>query len=593
MLRARLDWPDLACAALLAGLVLVCARRRGGRRVLFALALLLPLGAYALSPEHRVYSYHGFLHLSIVYQILEGGLPPANPILAGEALRYMWGPHALVAWLAAALEVSPAWLFALQNLLALAVAILALQAAGRRLFGDAETAALGVAVTLFGFSFVQLARQLGPGLAWIESQGMPPVEKFTNLNALPPGLACYALFLYGLVRVLAPAGDERLGVSLRWLGAAVFGAAFFYPLQWLMLGLGGAAAAALLWLREPALRPRILRAAGAAALGSLLALPYLWAVSSAESAPLLLPADARHVMVYTANLALLALPAAALLAYGREPLRQLARRRSAVLLALAALALPNALVSIFLSGAVSPGVEYKFRMASYLPLGLLAGVGLQRLGRRRPLGALLLLAALLTPPLSDLRAKASWRGGLDPFVENGVHLEHAEPAQAELYAWIAKHTGARAAFVDRWLAIPVFARRPLLIGLDSRASRAGRGRGFHDGWLIDPQQTLLEVIGGARPEIERRDRAARAVLAGRQLGTAAGELRALARRAGIEALYVVAREPGSAAQLAAHPAFAQVFANDAAALFRLVDAPGPESRNPERGPSGGRAEMVE
>ncbi len=79
----------LAAAAAALVLLWVLARPRRGL-FLWSLALLPILVVYIANPENRIFSYHGFLHLSIVNLILEDGLPPANPVLAGETLRYQW-----------------------------------------------------------------------------------------------------------------------------------------------------------------------------------------------------------------------------------------------------------------------------------------------------------------------------------------------------------------------------------------------------------------------------------------------------------------------------------------------------------------------
>ena len=43
---------------------------------------------YVLNDVSQVYPALGFLHLNIVSQIIVGGIPPGNPVLAGEFLRY-------------------------------------------------------------------------------------------------------------------------------------------------------------------------------------------------------------------------------------------------------------------------------------------------------------------------------------------------------------------------------------------------------------------------------------------------------------------------------------------------------------------------
>ena len=79
---------------------------------------------YGLNPSWRFYSYHGLLHASIVYQVLEQGLPPAHPYLAGQTLSYSWGYHALAARVTQALNLPPSSSFALINVVCLALVLL-------------------------------------------------------------------------------------------------------------------------------------------------------------------------------------------------------------------------------------------------------------------------------------------------------------------------------------------------------------------------------------------------------------------------------------------------------------------------------------
>ncbi|MCJ7689327.1 MAG: hypothetical protein MUO60_08410, partial [Clostridiaceae bacterium] len=79
------------------------------------LAVLTMAVMYALNPNNRVYSYHGFMHAGIVYQALNGTIPPLNPLLGGEPLLYPWGYHLLAAGISRMLNLSPAYSFAVIN----------------------------------------------------------------------------------------------------------------------------------------------------------------------------------------------------------------------------------------------------------------------------------------------------------------------------------------------------------------------------------------------------------------------------------------------------------------------------------------------
>ena len=74
---------------------------------------------YAVNPQNRIYSFHGFLHTGIVYQILEGGLPPTNVLLAGEKLLYPWGYEFVCAQIVRIFNITPFYTFALVNIVSL------------------------------------------------------------------------------------------------------------------------------------------------------------------------------------------------------------------------------------------------------------------------------------------------------------------------------------------------------------------------------------------------------------------------------------------------------------------------------------------
>ena len=105
----------LAC---LGAAALVLALRTGLHGAWLLLVAVSPL-AVLCRFDVRVFSFHGLMHASVVYRILEGGAPPDDPLLAGSPLPYPWLHHLLVAWLCRMLEVLPGTGFALLSAVAL------------------------------------------------------------------------------------------------------------------------------------------------------------------------------------------------------------------------------------------------------------------------------------------------------------------------------------------------------------------------------------------------------------------------------------------------------------------------------------------
>ena len=95
MMRLLPDLPGdrfaLLFAAVVVALVGLTWRRKRGP-VVIALAAFLPAPAVALfSRQFDLAGWHGFMHASPIFQIMErGGLHPEEPLYAGGALRYPW-----------------------------------------------------------------------------------------------------------------------------------------------------------------------------------------------------------------------------------------------------------------------------------------------------------------------------------------------------------------------------------------------------------------------------------------------------------------------------------------------------------------------
>ena len=558
-----------ASAALAVGL-LWAIRRTDRHWALWMLALAPAALTYFLNASMRVNSYHGFLHLSLVYQIFEGHVPPTSPLLAGQPIQYTWAPHLVVAVLSRAMDLSPAWVFAALNLMALALTVLSLFLTARYLCGEYRAAVLGVAIAMFGFSFIQVL-PLGATLRSIDSShGLPLAEKFTNMNVMPLGVLCFSIFLYALSRIVS----DR---SATWgpyllLFVSVAGAGFLYPLHLLAIGVGGACAMGVLLLRyRRTLRDRVLRGVGVAVLGAAPALPYLVAAGSG----VVTLAPPSHYLAFGPTYLFLLLPVAALILYARHHVRDAYHRHEPVYWALGAVCVASALLSVAITGPVSPGIEYKYRVLSYLPLGLVAGVAVERLRQRSALIAFLILALLLLPMTNDLRKKITRPEGPDGLREEGVVLHHADPLQDALYGWIATETSPQAAFVDTQLTIPVFARRALFVGLDWRREHRSEGWNKWDGWRMSAETTLQRVLGGPRQEVELRIRAAEAVLSGEPLDEATRVFDEAIGRGRIDQIYVVLRDGRRSARLERSLRFAAVFRNERAVVYRFRGA-GPE-----------------
>ncbi|MEA2624562.1 MAG: hypothetical protein QOD06_607, partial [Candidatus Binatota bacterium] len=123
------------------GLRAACPRRRSILGMWLLAAAAPALAVFAV-PAWRVYSYHGCFHIAVVSRILEGSVPPENPVFAGAPLLYPWSYHLTAALISAALGISPSWAFALLGIASLLATVSLLYAFALRATGDHATAVL-------------------------------------------------------------------------------------------------------------------------------------------------------------------------------------------------------------------------------------------------------------------------------------------------------------------------------------------------------------------------------------------------------------------------------------------------------------------
>ena len=74
---------------------------------------------YVFNPDFRIYSFHGFMHSGIVYQLLNGTIPPDNPAFSGLPLHYPWGWHCVAALITKVFNITPFYSFAISNIVSL------------------------------------------------------------------------------------------------------------------------------------------------------------------------------------------------------------------------------------------------------------------------------------------------------------------------------------------------------------------------------------------------------------------------------------------------------------------------------------------
>jgi hypothetical protein len=567
--------PAVLLAAAFAATPLVALRLNAKPWVLLLLGSLPALVLYVWNPCVRIYLAHGFYHTSIVYQILNGDVPPMNALLGGEPQLYPWAHALLTAGVVKGLHLPPPAAFAALNLLALLGTLVLVFRIAMLLSANRGAAVLAALLSVFGLTFLNQ----GPIASLAQRFTGPEIfewralvaDKFTNVNAMPLGFLFFALFLHSILVLLCRPDAGRRHDAMLFL--SVVGTGHLYPLFWTALvaayvGL----CAAVLSRRGREAWPAIGRTLFAVALGTVALLPYLRQLSSGKvgTSFVLLPGsgnrDASFVLApsleFVSLRALRAIvtlsPLAVLLAWKRRALARLWRSNPVGSLALAAVAATLVLLYILLSVTPSLANEYKYLMLACVPLGLFGGFALQAVRDRSGLVCFLLLAALLLPFGANWLGKFVW-DTCTPLVE-GVHLRHRDPARDELYRWIGERTERDALFLDSELTVPVFGRRQLYIGLGDR---------FQEGWTVAPHDTLTALHYPPRV-VDARTRLARNFYLPAVPEIHESVVAELRRTSGGRDVYVVARERTARSKLERSPAFEAVFENDVAAVHRLL-----------------------
>src|SRR4028118_1267090 len=76
-----------------------CLPLRKSIYILLALLILPVVALIFINPKFAVVGWHEFMHASIVFNIMNGLVPPEDVLLAGYPLKYPWAHHYLVALL--------------------------------------------------------------------------------------------------------------------------------------------------------------------------------------------------------------------------------------------------------------------------------------------------------------------------------------------------------------------------------------------------------------------------------------------------------------------------------------------------------------
>ncbi|HET7585057.1 MAG TPA: hypothetical protein VFK13_09120 [Gemmatimonadaceae bacterium] len=516
--------------------------------------------------------WHGFMHSSMVYEIVERGVPPQNPLMVGEPLRYMYGHHALIAWIMHLIPISPPQAFALTDAICLVLFAIAIERTAALVSADRVFRVMAVVIafaafTPFSFDVVRaaIARVTELEVEW----RFIPLTKFGGINDNQVGWVLFATAILGVARLAA--GHPRRRGAYVLIALAIVLSGYMYPPAW--LGIMACAGLAALYFLS---RGAPLRRTGVAllvllAVGAALTAPYIYVLTAGKS-----PGAAVHLVPpmwllrqHVENLVLfLAVPA--LLALGARRALVAAWRRQPHLATVLAL---GAAITMFMYTMmeIPSRSEYKMLGMSVIVLSVPVTMALYDLYQRHRAIAVGVLVLVLVP-VADTFGRAWVHDPVsDPVVSDGRWLRHTDPAQDSLYTWISGSTPVDALFVDSYLTIPVLGRRQLLVGLDVRRESGGLAHVMHDGWLITAHQFLQSTTGVPAGKFTALRSAALALESATPDSAVSERTFAVVERYRMgRPVYVVARTDAVRARLDSVPVLRPAYRGSAATVYRYV-----------------------
>jgi hypothetical protein len=425
--------------------------------------VLMMVAVFLLNPVVVYRTPHSFLHASISYQILNGEVPPGDPLVAGYPVRYPWGVHLLAACLSRILKVTPFVSFAILNVAAMAAVILLIFRISRLMIRDRLANSLSVFIAVIAISppYVWILNRLALDVA-VETQGVPALKKFLNVNPMPVGLVFLLLFVYCLI-VFLERKPRLMPVAGMTVGA--LGCGFFYApfLPGILAGAGGVCLAA--FIRRGPVFPEVRPARAAAALGvavlcAVALFPYLRLIGGgvAETAEIL---NSRYIVINIIKYLIIVLPILVVVAVGGG-VSGLGKAGPAGIVLWTFVA-ANAFC--YFAFHLPLDNEHKFMLVSTLILGIIGGISFA--GALRKYNRLAVLAVIIVfavPGISLVYSKMSEREQF-PYVPapGGINLDPIEPKQQDLYAWIRENTATGGVFIDTEIDLPVCGRRKLFV----------------------------------------------------------------------------------------------------------------------------------
>lgn len=498
--------------------------------VLLGLAPLILI--YALNPNLRIYSFHGFRHAGIVYQLLEGNVPPYNPLFGGELLIHPWGWHCLAAFISHVFNITPFYSFAFINAVSLCLTMVLVYQISRLVIKDEKANIFSVLIAIFTTAILDIHLVLRLSQLFhisipFEIRGIPLFDKFSNINGAPLGLTFFFLSLFSLIKLFQ---NKNVWINALLFFISLLCCGFLYPSM-----LPGIVASTGLFCVVSLLSPhneyfardlkKIILLSGLLIMGMLFLMPYFLSITSGIKTNVEL-FNLSIMPVKIAKYLLVTFPLLILLYIKRSYLQNNTNRTAIRIL----LTVIIATFSCHIVISLPMETEIKYFMLSTGTLGIVGGIAFQAMNRgfMKPVVFILVLFFL-----APLYRHVKWKARLlnkaphvsTVYVEKEKYLYTKNAEENELYEWIRNHTDKNSIFIDSALTIPVLAQRQLFIGMDNEVPLGRAPIGMSGIYSGEPGygstiDSYLRLINGYDPDlIDTRQAHVKRIYAANRKGT--------------------------------------------------------------------------
>jgi hypothetical protein len=476
--------------------------------------VLIVLWMYLSNPKVRIYANHSFYRAAIVYQILNGFVPPLDPLFAGEAYHSSWGFPWLAAKITHFLNISPFQSFALINIVSIGLSIYLIYRISGLVLKDEKANIFSAVIAIFGVTILD-----GRGILFlstlfnlpnVEYRALPVFNKFLNANGVPIGLVFFLFFVYSVIKLYECESLKKYSVLLL---LSILGCGFLYVpfLPCVMATVGILFLLhVLLFKREIFIKsylPDIILISGLI-LSCLVLYPYILSAKSGVGTKCQF-FNVKYILGKSAIYFMFSTPLLAIVYYNRKYLFEKMHKRNTIIL-----------LSVLIQAAgcyffvhIPIWIEYKFLIITSVMLGIVGGLAFRRICQiwHKPF-VLLLLCLFLWPSYYIYLGKVTKYENRPIFsilsskgyIEKGKWLVSPDEEKNELYQWIRENTPADSCFLDTEWDIPIYAQRRLFIGLDRPGKPPANGYGRR-------MENLLLFLNYDFEEFERRKKVIKSI----------------------------------------------------------------------------------